>query len=65
MQDKESTATLLKIPEAAVLLNVARSKAYELAQRGDIPTVRLGPRAIRVPRAALERWIDQHVRGGD
>ncbi len=30
---------------------------YELARRGEIPTVRVGKKYVRVPSAALERWV--------
>jgi excisionase family DNA binding protein len=55
---------LIRIPDAARLLQISRSAAYALAQRGEIPTVVLGPRAIRVPRAALQRWIEERTTGG-
>ena len=55
---------LIRIPDAARLLQVSKSAAYAMAQRGVIPTVVLGPRAIRVPRAALQRWIDERTTGG-
>ncbi len=48
---------LLTVPEAAKLLRISRNLAYELVARGEIPSVRLG-RVIRVPRTALERWLN-------
>ncbi len=48
---------LLRVEEAAKLLRLSRAKAYTMAQRGEIPVVRLG-RAVRVPAAALQRWIE-------
>ena len=50
--------------EAADMLNVSRSKAYELAQRKEIPTVVVG-HSIRVPRRRLLAWIDERTRGGE
>ena len=49
-------ALLLKVPDAARLLNISRDHCYELVARGEIPHIRLG-RAIRVPRVGLEQWI--------
>ncbi len=47
---------LLKIPEAAELIGLGRSKAYELAATGEWPTVRIG-RAVRIPLAGLREWV--------
>lgn len=47
----------LTVEEAAGLLGVGRTLAFELARRGEIPTIRLGRRLV-VPRAALERLLD-------
>ncbi|MCY4639491.1 MAG: helix-turn-helix domain-containing protein [Chloroflexi bacterium] len=50
-------AVLLTVREAAAFLRISRNLAYELVARGEIPAVRLG-RVIRVPRAALDRWLE-------
>jgi excisionase family DNA binding protein len=47
---------MLTIEEAAAILRVGRSAAYEAARRGEIPTVRIG-RALRVPRFRLEEML--------
>lgn len=56
---------VLTVEEAAQLLGISRSFAYEAVQRGDIPSMRIG-RRILVPKAALERFLasvpDQEVR---
>ena len=44
----------LTIEEAARMLRIGRTAAYEAAQRGELPTVRFG-RRLRVPRHALAR----------
>jgi excisionase family DNA binding protein len=49
---------LLRVHEAAALLGIGRSKAYELISRGELPHVRIGD-SLRVPRAGLELWIAQ------
>jgi excisionase family DNA binding protein len=46
----------LRVAEAGRVLGVGRSLAYELARRGEIPTIRLGNRIV-VPRAQLERLL--------
>ena len=53
---------LLTVREAAALLHISRNLAYELVTRREIPAIRLG-RVIRVPRAALEQWIETSLRG--
>ena len=44
------------VEEAAQLLGISRSFAYEAVQRGEIPSMRIG-RRILVPKAALVRWL--------
>jgi excisionase family DNA binding protein len=46
----------LTVEEAARSLGVSRAHAYELAARGEIPTLRLG-RRILVPKEALVRMM--------
>lgn len=55
---------LLRAEEAAALLRIGRSKMYALLAAGSagIPTVRIG-RSVRVPRAALLRWIEDRTDG--
>ena len=47
---------LLRGEDVAHVLNISRSMAYQLIQRGEIPSVRLG-RAVRVHPKALEQFI--------
>jgi excisionase family DNA binding protein len=54
--DPESRPTI-SLDEAAVVLGIARSSAYQAAQRGEIPTVKFG-RRLRVPTAALRRLLE-------
>ena len=44
------------IPETARILGIGRSAAYEAANRGEIPTIRIGKR-ILVPIEALKRRL--------
>jgi excisionase family DNA binding protein len=48
----------LTVQEAARVLGISRSSAYEAARRGELPTVRIGRRYV-VPRVALERMLSQ------
>jgi excisionase family DNA binding protein len=47
------------VEEAAQLLGISRSFAYEAVQRGEIPSMRIGKR-ILVPKAALSRLLAGH-----
>lgn len=51
----------LKVPEVALLLGIGRTKAYELVAKGVIPSVQLDG-MVRVPRRALEAWLDEQTR---
>lgn len=53
----------LTIPEVAERLCLARAYCYELARRGDLPTVRVG-KYLRVSLAALREWTARHQEKG-
>ncbi len=55
LADIESRLTI-SVEEAAALLGLGRSAAYEAARRGEIPCRRLGRRVI-VPVPALLEWL--------
>ncbi len=50
----------ITVDEAAVMLGISRSLAYELVRRGNLPHLRLARRIV-ISRRAVERMID----GGD
>lgn len=59
----EQLPPFLRVEEAARILRISRSSAYELAHAwletdgsAGLPVIRLG-RTIRVPRAAIERLL--------
>jgi excisionase family DNA binding protein len=47
----------LKVVEVAELLQLPRTRTYELIHRGELPAVRVGERSIRVHRDELERFL--------
>ena len=60
---------MLRVEEAAKVLRIGRSAAYEgvgafLSTAGatGIPSIRIG-RSVRVPKHALLRWIDRQLEG--
>lgn len=48
---------LMRVEAAAELLSVSRSLVYELINRGELPSVRIGG-CRRIDAEALRRWID-------
>jgi len=55
---------LLKVQDVAEILNIGRSKAYQLIQLEDIPSVRIG-KAVRVHPGDLEEYIQKNRVGGN
>lgn len=49
-----ATPLLVAVPDAARLLGIGTTLAWELVRAGDIASVKLGRRVL-IPRAALER----------
>ena len=49
------------VEEAATLLGISRSFAYEAVQDGRVPSMRIG-RRILVPKAALERFLADNAK---
>jgi excisionase family DNA binding protein len=51
---------LLKAGQVAQLLGLGRSTVFALLAAGELPVIRIG-RSVRVPRVALEHWIDERT----
>ena len=56
LAEQLSGRATITVEEAATLLGIGRSAAYEAARRGQLPTRRLGKR-LRVPVPALLDWL--------
>jgi excisionase family DNA binding protein len=52
----EMRGELLRVEEAARVLQISRTKVYHLMSCGELPLVRIG-RSVRIPRRSLEDWI--------
>lgn len=52
----EAQPLTLSVEEAARLLGISRTLAYDLVRRGELPRLRLGRRVV-VPRQALQDMI--------
>ena len=48
---------LYKPPQCAEMLNLGRSKIYELLQTNKLRSIRVG-RAIRIPASALKEYVE-------
>jgi len=55
--DAQESREWMRVPEAALLLGLPRTRTYELIQQGELPAVRIGERSIRVTRRGLERFL--------
>jgi excisionase family DNA binding protein len=49
---------LLRVEEASAWLGTTKGLVYELARRGDLPSVRLG-RLLRITRAGLAAMVEK------
>lgn len=63
--DTESRPAMMKLTEVAAELKISRATAYRWSREGRLPTVSLGPRGLRVPRAALDAalqvWAEEAI----
>lgn len=50
----ETAPDILTVEEAAILVRLPRNGVYGVIQAGLLPAVRLGPRRIRIAKAALK-----------
>ncbi len=51
---------LLTVRDVEAELQLGRTRTYELLRSGSLPVIRVG-RAVRVPRDALRRWVEEHT----
>ena len=55
---------LIDSREVSRLIGLGRTKTFQLMASGELPTIRLG-RCVRVPRVALEAWIEDRTSSSD
>jgi len=60
-ENKQTEPIFVRLSEAARLLSMSRSAAYEAMKAGAIPAVRIAGK-WRVPRAALERLVAEAMK---
>jgi excisionase family DNA binding protein len=46
-----------EVPEAGALMGLSRNGSYDAANRGEIPTIKIG-RLLKVPKAAFHRMLE-------
>jgi len=61
---ESSQPVLLYVSEAAKMLALSRARVYQMVASGEVPHVRFG-KAVRIPRAALLRYIDRQTVNAD
>jgi excisionase family DNA binding protein len=59
--DRNSSGPLLDVKETAAAIRRPESEVRGLIAAGVLPAVKLSPRRVRVPRAALERWLEEQT----
>ncbi len=55
--------SVLTVAEAAKVLRLSRALVYQLASKGEIPSIRIG-RSVRIPAPALEAWVRARTEPG-
>lgn len=55
MTDREKVT--YEIPEAGAMIGKNRQASYEAAKQGFIPTIQVGPRRFKVPKAKWDRIV--------
>lgn len=58
--DPKPHALTISVKEAAALLGIGRSLAYELVRRGELPAIALGGRLV-VPKDAITQMLQDAV----
>jgi len=51
------TEPLMTAVQVAELLAVPKTRVWSMSRRGEIPTVRIGPREFRYRREDIDIWI--------
>ena len=57
-----ATRRTVTVEQAATILGISRTSAFEAVHRGQIPSLRIGRRIV-VPVAALERMLGEPTDG--
>lgn len=50
---------VISVPQLAKLLGIGRNAAYEIVNRGEIRSVKIG-KTIRIPKSAVIEFVDDY-----
>lgn len=51
------------VKEVSKLLGMSLPNVYALCETEDFPAVRVSPRRIVIPKAGLEKWLEEKSKG--
>lgn len=57
----EPRAQLLKVHEVVAITRQSKNSVYAAVNSGQLPAIRLSPRAIRISMEALDKWLHEHA----
>jgi len=60
MAEARNLDEIFTIPEVAEYLKMSKSKIYNLVQRNEIPSIKIG-RNVRIRQSELETWLDEQT----
>lgn len=61
--NQETPPLLVKVPQAAAMLGISRTKLYELIARKEIAVCRID-RSVRISVETLKKWVELQVQAG-
>jgi excisionase family DNA binding protein len=61
MTAEQKVPQLLTADKVAEILGIPKGHVYALARRGQLPTVRIGPRFVRFDPRDLELWLNRRT----
>jgi excisionase family DNA binding protein len=57
LDDLAAEGITTSVERAAQYLGISRAYGYQMAREGVLPTIKLGPRRLRVPTAGLRKML--------
>jgi excisionase family DNA binding protein len=54
-----------KVVQVAQMLQLSRTKVYEMVAAGILPSVKFGDRSVRIPADGLRHWIAANMRDAE
>lgn len=63
LTDADAVGRCISPAEAAKILGIGKGRCYRMCRAGELPSIKLGSKSVRVPVAALDRWIEERLGG--